>query len=214
MKQNQILSSSKDFSFIDSPKPPTYFNKIYSFYHHDKYNLIDPCFLVKLLEDASVQLFLFDCRYAYEYKGGHINKAIFCPSEIGLKELFFSEVKMEKVIIVFHCEYSSKRAPAMIDKFRNMDREKNRGNYPELWYPDVYLLNGGYKQFYDSYPEYCSGYVPMEQNKGVQMNQRNQLSRQLFQHQHSSSRSNQHNSQSYHSSDHSPLYPSAKNMKI
>ena len=41
-------------------------------------------------------------------------------------------MKIEKAIIVFHCEFSSKRAPAMIDKFRNMDREKNKNNYPQV----------------------------------------------------------------------------------
>ena len=201
---HQMETPLRDLQFLESPKPPSHFKKIFSFQYHDKYNLIDPDFLVKLMKDPTKQLFIFDCRYAYEYKGGHIHKAIFCPSENGLKEFFFSENRIEKAIIVFHCEYSSKRAPAMIDKFRNLDRERNKCRYPQLWYPDVYLLNGGYKLFYETFPEYCSGYVPMEQNK------RNQNSQKNYQNQNSN-----YCVQNYSnvSNNHSYLCPSAKNMK-
>ena len=179
-----LETTLREMSLIESPRPPSCFPKIFSCNHHDKYKLIDPLFLVRLMQNASVQLFIFDCRYAYEFRGGHINKAIFCPSELGLQEFFFSEVKIENAIIVFHCEFSSKRAPAMIDKFRNMDREHNIDKYPELWYPDVYLLNGGYKQFYETYPQFCSGYVPMEKNKGQNLIQHN-IVKDHKQHQHS-----------------------------
>ena len=35
---------------------------------------------------------------------------------------------------------------------RKIDREKNGMNFPKLFYPEIYLLHGGYKNFYQSYP--------------------------------------------------------------
>ena len=59
-KHNRKQSILEDISSLDSPKPPTYFKKIYSYQKHDKYNLIDADFLVKLMKDSTIQLFLFD----------------------------------------------------------------------------------------------------------------------------------------------------------
>ena len=49
----------------------------------------------------------------------------------------------KKRVIVFHCEFSSERAPAMLRFLRKMDRAKNR--YPALDFPELYLLKDGYK---------------------------------------------------------------------
>lgn len=39
----------------------------------------------------------------------------------------------------------------------------NEHAYPALHYPEIYLLHGGYKDFYESYPELCDpiSYRPM-----------------------------------------------------
>jgi hypothetical protein len=44
-----------------------------------------------------------------------------------------------------------------------MDRDVNKECYPQLHYPEMYLLHGGYKAFYESHPPLCdpSGYTPM-----------------------------------------------------
>lgn len=34
---------------------------------------------------------------------------------------------------------------------RSADRKQNEKHYPELCYPDIYLLDGGYKAFFDSF---------------------------------------------------------------
>jgi len=46
---------------------------------------------------------------------------------------------------------------------RRTDRDLNVDDYPHLYHPEVYLLEGGYKCFYERFSEYCSphGYVPM-----------------------------------------------------
>ena len=35
---------------------------------------------------------------------------------------------------------------------RKTDREKNGMSFPKLYYPELYLLEGGYKAFYEEYP--------------------------------------------------------------
>lgn len=34
---------------------------------------------------------------------------------------------------------------------RGHDRKLNEHNYPKLFYPELYLLEGGYKNFYEKY---------------------------------------------------------------
>ena len=60
------------------------------------------------------------------------------------------EEQMKSPIIIMFCEYSEKRGPRMITKFRNLDRKKNE--FPLLNIPDLYLLEGGYKNFSETYP--------------------------------------------------------------
>lgn len=33
---------------------------------------------------------------------------------------------------------------------RKVDREQNGMNFPSLYYPELYLLEGGYKRFYEN----------------------------------------------------------------
>ena len=49
--------------------------------------------------------------------------------------------------MVFHCEFSSERGPRVYKLFRGMDRKKNI--YPELDWPEIYLLKDGYKRFWE-----------------------------------------------------------------
>ena len=35
---------------------------------------------------------------------------------------------------------------------RKKDRERNGMDFPKLHYPELYLLDGGYKTFYEKYP--------------------------------------------------------------
>jgi Rhodanese-like domain len=60
---------------------------------------------------------LVDCRYPYEYVAGHIRgfQNIFLPEDVRahfLKKLNHQNVSAcRRTILIFHCEFSSKRAP-------------------------------------------------------------------------------------------------------
>ena len=38
------------------------------------------------------------------------------------------------------------------------DRQLNQQVYPALYYPEMYLLHLGYKEFFNSYPALCTGF--------------------------------------------------------
>lgn len=61
-------------------------------------------------------VFIIDCRFKYEYEGGHVNTAINIPNgdstRTELWERFFKAPFLnKKVAIIFYCEFSSKRGP-------------------------------------------------------------------------------------------------------
>ena len=57
---------------------------------------------------------IIDCRFEYEYQGGHIEGALnFCEKELLTKELFSSGAFPSNTLLIFHCEYSAHRAPLM-----------------------------------------------------------------------------------------------------
>lgn len=107
------------------------------------------------------ELVVVDCRFQYEYQGGHIDGAVNISSKSELENAFFpSQVvrqspshftSLSHKLVVFHCEFSSRRGPLMANNLRNWDRCLNKDNYPELYYPDVLILQGGYKKYYDKY---------------------------------------------------------------
>ena len=107
---------------------------------------------------------ILDCRFGYEYEGGHIKDAIHIDGPETLKKMYFTGCSEEKskTVFIFHCEFSQNRGPSLAAYFRKVDREINIDQYPKLTYPNVYILDGGYKRFYSEYPEYCiGGYTKM-----------------------------------------------------
>ncbi|XP_024896517.1 M-phase inducer phosphatase 3 isoform X13 [Pteropus alecto] len=67
----------------------------------------------------------------------------------------------KRIIIVFYCEFSSERGPRMCRSLREEDRALNQ--YPALYYPELYILKGGYRDFFPEYKELCEpqNYCPM-----------------------------------------------------
>jgi hypothetical protein len=75
----------------------------------------------------------------------------------------FQPAMVKRSIVIFHCEFSSERGPSLLRFLRNQDRSLNEHDYPNLYYPELYLLEGGYKLFYESFKNYCEPqtYKPM-----------------------------------------------------
>ena len=120
--------------------------------------LMAPGRLAQLMDDYASEgydnLVILDARYEYEYRGGWIIGAKnirSCAQLLGVYHTYIGT----KTIIVFYCEFSHVRSPYLIKQFRAFDRSKHQ--YPEVAYPDLYLLEGGYKRFYAEYPQYCKG---------------------------------------------------------
>ena len=133
---------------------------------------------------------ILDCRFDYEYEGGHIAGAVNVKSMDSLDELLLSEARGfhangdalptpsrsgqlgdgEQVVLVFHCEFSAKRAPTFAKHLRSRDRMLNNHLYPKIFYPEVYILEGGYSGFYSSHATRCEpqGYVPMDDPRHFQ----------------------------------------------
>ena len=67
----------------------------------------------------------------------------------------------EKTIIVFHCEFSQRRGPSLWAALRELDRKFNLERYPQLFFPEMYILEGGYNKFQAEFPDFCvGGYTP------------------------------------------------------
>lgn len=103
---------------------------------------------------------VIDCRYPYEFVGGHIDGAVNIFTKEQVAELLH-DTKVPKTslskrhILVFHCEFSSERGPNLHRYLRKEDRLRNMNLYPALHYPEIYLLEGGYKCFFQQYSEMC-----------------------------------------------------------
>jgi len=114
------------------------------------------------------RVIVIDCRFEYEFNGGHISGALNVPKEQDLENLFikcdeYHELG-DKLCLVFHCEFSSHRGPKAYKRIRAWDRKKHEHCYPKLIYPEMYLLEGGYKKFFEEFPDTCNprGYVEMK----------------------------------------------------
>ena len=59
------------------------------------------------------QAIVVDCRFEYEYDGGHIEGAVNVNSKEELAKKLFDTHLSEKTLLIFHCEYSAHRAPLM-----------------------------------------------------------------------------------------------------
>jgi M-phase inducer tyrosine phosphatase len=110
------------------------------------------------------QRMIIDCRFEYEFEGGHIDGAVnYNDKELLTSQLFEASLP-GKTLLIFHCEYSAHRAPIMARHVRKQDRATNAEYYPKLTYPEVYILDGGYSAFFAEHRGRCfpQNYVEMD----------------------------------------------------
>ncbi|KAL0947079.1 hypothetical protein HGRIS_013220 [Hohenbuehelia grisea] len=118
---------------------------------------------------------IIDCRFDYEYNGGHIPGAININTALAVEEMLLglgmpkpkpsvSGDSARKTILVFHCEFSAKRAPTFAKHLRAKDRSMNNHVYPKIHFPEVYILEGGYCQYFKASGVRCQppAYVTMD----------------------------------------------------
>ena len=119
---------------------------------------------------------IIDARYEYEFCGGHVKGAEnfgkwdeqvfldeFLPSTLAplsplpphATTMTDEDEKRPREILIFHCEFSSVRGPAVMRELRKRDRCLNKDSYPALHHPEIYLMHNGYKEFFEHYPELC-----------------------------------------------------------
>lgn len=113
------------------------------------------------------QKMIVDCRFEYEYDGGHIEGAVNHNDKDLLASQLFQTPIAGRSLLVFHCEYSAHRAPLMARHVRSEDRTANAEQYPKLTYPEVYILDGGYSAFFAEHRSRCfpPEYVEMSDAK-------------------------------------------------
>ncbi|XP_012996230.1 M-phase inducer phosphatase 1 isoform X3 [Cavia porcellus] len=149
------------------------FSKGYLFHtvagKHQDLKYISPEIMASVLNGKFASLIkefvIIDCRYPYEYEGGHIKGAVNLHMEEEVEDFLLKKPIVptdgRRVIVVFHCEFSSERGPRMCRYVRERDRLGNE--YPKLHYPELYVLKGGYKEFFLKCQAYCEppSYRPM-----------------------------------------------------
>lgn len=139
--------------------------------------------MIKVLRGEYGKYLVIDCRFPFEYNGGHIKNAInifepdaleylllapqnsseflFTSSNVhipsylreqidNLDEQVLSTICKDpkNLITIFHCEFSQKRGPKLYRHLRELDRQQHVDSYPELYYPNIYILEGGYRGFW------------------------------------------------------------------
>ncbi|XP_076242092.1 M-phase inducer phosphatase isoform X2 [Calliopsis andreniformis] len=144
--------------------------------HHEDLKSISAETLASLIRgefnDQIGSFKIVDCRYPYEFDAGHIQGALNLYSKDLIEQILLDPLTStpeiqpdtnKRNILVFHCEFSWERGPNLSRFLRNLDRQRNKEHYPALYYPEVYLLHGGYEQFYREQKDLCSpqGYRPM-----------------------------------------------------
>ncbi|KAK5990727.1 M-phase inducer phosphatase [Cladobotryum mycophilum] len=87
--------------------------------------------------DKFDQRMVIDCRFEYEYDGGHIDGAVNHNDKELLASQLFETPMNGMTLLIFHCEYSAHRAPLMARHIRSQDRTINAEHYPRLTYPEV-----------------------------------------------------------------------------
>ena len=98
-----------------------------------------------------------DCRFAYEYYGGHIQGAVnFPPRRVDELRRWLNERLDRNTAVVFHCEFSKARAPRICREIMGFMRHLQQ---------NIFVMRSGYSQFHKQYPEWCSSRAPLRDDE-------------------------------------------------
>jgi M-phase inducer tyrosine phosphatase len=99
-----------------------------------------------LIKQKNKNFIIFDCRSEEEFAAGHIKEALNMPNKNKLFEFLFDDqnrftkLVAQGTILIFHCEFSERRAPILYKSLREKDREINLEIYPKLFFPEIYII--------------------------------------------------------------------------
>lgn len=163
--KSTFYQPSLDYEY--KPLLPVLQNKGLSISCHVAANVLKS---IGLIESIYKNIYVLDARFTYEYENGHILGASNVVDFEAFLKLFGSRVEElsgPKTCFIVHCEFSSKRGPNLITEIRHWDRICNRHFYPRVYFPELYLLEGGYREFYALYPHFCypRDYVEMKDSR-------------------------------------------------
>jgi rhodanese-related sulfurtransferase len=99
---------------------------------------------------------VIDARSAEEYDAGHIVGSKHAQTAEELAK-FLPAPSGNDIGVCLHCEFPSRRAPELAEKFRQRDREGAFGDKSIVAYPQLYLLDGGFAEFFKQFPALCRG---------------------------------------------------------
>jgi hypothetical protein len=126
-----------------------------------------------LIDDFQV----IDCRFDFEYEGGHIRGALHMKNLEEVVQHFLVQNlprPNSTTALIFHCEFSTNRGPDALRGFRGEDVSANWMQSQQGRYPEVYLLYKGYREFFKQCPAYCDPqqYISMTDPRYQQQCQR------------------------------------------
>ncbi|ETV95570.1 hypothetical protein, variant [Aphanomyces invadans] len=135
-------------------------------------NVISPATVQMLLDgsfnDVLHGFHFIDCRFDHEFVGGTLQgaKSLMLPQDVEA-EFFHPKAYLtsKRTALILFCEYSAQRAPKMARHIRNLDRRLHADKYPTLHYPELYVIDGGYKHCFESHQGVCAppaSYVAMD----------------------------------------------------
>ncbi|MCP9262688.1 hypothetical protein DINM_006045 [Dirofilaria immitis] len=124
------------------------------------------------MEQFLQRFILIDCRYPFEFLGGHIRGAYNLFDPAAVEAVFYPDDMEQRTQLMTKSQFSIANSPknehlqCTAYELRALDRKLNVGRYPMVDYPEMYLLQYGYRNFYLSFSEVPDllqpkGYVKM-----------------------------------------------------
>ena len=118
---------------------------------------------------------IIDCRFQYEYDGGHIRGAEWLTDHTDVDGLLASSIQQQEQsssclppsavadravplleCVILHCEFSRHRAPSVYRAVRRRDRELTGvERFPSLYLPELCVMQSGYAAFHAAHPQLC-----------------------------------------------------------
>lgn len=98
-----------------------------------------------ILTEETHNFVILDCRFDYEYFGGHLRGAIKCEKREDIEKIFTKYEHTEGVKFILHCELSICRAPRAADYLACLF-ERYVGRQPLF-----HIMTGGYARFWKSF---------------------------------------------------------------